>query len=39
MGDKYTSFDVNIKGEKVEGKDKIEDLSTFSLINENEEGF
>ena len=39
MGDNYTSFDVNIKGEKVEGKDKIEDLSAFSLVNENEEGF
>ena len=39
MCGKYTSCEVEINWETIEGKDKIDDLSTFSLVDENQEGF
>ena len=37
MCGKYTSFEVDVNGETIEGIDKIDDLSTFSLVDENQE--
>lgn len=39
MCGKYKSFEVTVKGENIEGTDKITDIGSFSLTDENQEGF
>jgi hypothetical protein len=39
MCNKYTSYKIDIKGDEIQGEDKISDISSFSLVNENEEDF
>lgn len=39
MCGKYTSFEIDVNEESIEGRDKIDDLSIFSLVDENQEGF
>jgi hypothetical protein len=39
MYGKYKSFEVDVRGDAIEGADKITDLNSFSLVDENQEGF